>query len=76
MTGDHTSWKQLGATGRQRRVGTSGLTRNHAFWVISVLETGKESWRNTEISYIQMQPVAQFAMITIKLALQTRSKLP
>lgn len=54
VTGDHTSWKQLGATGRQKRVGTSGLTRNHTFWVISVLETGKESWRKTEISYIQM----------------------
>ena len=76
VTGDHTSWKQLGARGRQRRVGTSGLTWNHAFWVISVLETGKESWRKTEISYILMQPVAQFAVITIKLALQTRSKLP
>ena len=42
-------------------------------WVISVLEAHKERWGKVGISWVLMQPIAHYGLITIQLALQIRS---
>ena len=54
VVGNHTSCKQWGSMGRQRKVGTSRLTENHTFWVIRVLEADKKRWEKAQISSVSM----------------------
>ena len=48
VAGNHASCKQRGSMGRQRKAGTSRLTGDHTFSVISVLEAHKERWIKVE----------------------------
>ena len=50
VAGNHTSCKQLGSMGRQRKARTSRLTGNHILWEISVLGIDKEMQRKVGIS--------------------------
>ena len=54
VAGNYTACKQRGSTGKQRKAGTSRLTGNHTFWVMSILEADKERWGKAGISCIHM----------------------
>lgn len=68
---NHASCKQWGSMGEQRKAGTFRMTGNHKIWVISALEAKKDGKR-CEICSIRIQPVAHYALITIKSAFQIR----
>lgn len=70
------TYKQRGSMGKQRKAGTSNLTGYHIFWVINVLEAGKEGWKMARVSCVQMKPVAHYAFILIKVSCTKAMTLP